>query len=239
MSCHFHQHINVHALVVAAGKGSRFGSSVPKQHLIIQQHHNQKTILQCSVEQLAKSTYINECVLVIAKDDVLSQTLAFALPMQFAIGGEQRWQSVVSGLLKIKELGAAKEDLVVIHDAARPAVACEDVDSVIKVAMQEPYGAILATPATDTLKQSLDGMIEKTINREQIWLAQTPQVFRFGHLMSVMQWVIEEGVDITDEASAFEAKNLPIRLVKGNRNNIKLTYPEDLQLLSYILNQGH
>ena len=245
---------NIHAMIVAAGRGSRFGASIAKQYSLLQG----QTLLQHSVARLASSAYIDTCLLVLAADDSTAQTLGFELPVQYAVGGAERWQSVQAGVEAISNTGAEESDLVLIHDAARPAVPSRDIDKVIEAAMLEPYGAILATPVADTLKESHDqsaahctaqselvGMpvnsstpsyARRTIDRSRIWQAQTPQVFRLGELRKVLAYVYEHQLTITDEASAFEHLNLPIRLVTGSRQNIKLTYPDDATLLAAILN---
>lgn len=240
----------IHAMIVAAGRGSRFGAAIAKQYTML----NNQTLLQHSVTRLASSAYINRCYLVIAADDKVASSLAFELPMEYVVGGIERWQSVRAGVSAIVENGADDSDLILIHDAARPAVPVDDIDRVITAAMCEPYGAILAAPVADTLKQSkavpksdLDNgnessqgdsgipYIKATINRSQMWQAQTPQVFRVGELSRLLDYVAEQQLHITDEASAFEYLNLPIRLVTGSRQNIKLTFPEDAILLTAIL----
>ncbi|AMN67985.1 2-C-methyl-D-erythritol 4-phosphate cytidylyltransferase [Psychrobacter sp. P11G5] len=240
----------IHAMIVAAGRGSRFGASIAKQYTQLQD----QTLLQHSVARLACSTYIDKCLLVVAADDSTAQTLDFALPIHYAVGGIERWQSVQAGVEAISNAGAKDSDLVLIHDAARPAVPSHDIDQVIEAAILEPYGAILATPVADTLKESylqstaqselVDNTIsssthpytKRTIDRSNMWQAQTPQVFRLDQLQKVLAYVAEHQLAITDEASAFEHLQLPIRLVTGSRQNIKLTYPEDATLLAAILN---
>lgn len=232
---------NIHAMIVAAGSGSRFDTRLPKQYLIIQS----QTLLQHSVKRLFSSRYINNCTLVIANDDTIAQTLDFVMPIQFVVGGLERWQSVSAGVNAIIKAGADLTDLVLIHDAARPTVPVDDIKQVITAAINEPYGAILATPVVDTLKRSehqlnstsnqLYDYAKSTINRDSIWQSQTPQVYRLGQLQQVLSYVAEHKLNITDEASAFEMLDLPIRLVTGSRQNIKLTYPEDDILLSAIL----
>jgi 2-C-methyl-D-erythritol 4-phosphate cytidylyltransferase len=227
-------------MIVAAGRGSRFGASMAKQYTMLQE----QTLLQHSVARLGRSTYINECLLVVAADDRTAQKLEFAIPIRYAVGGAERWQSVQAGVEAISHAGAGDSDLVLIHDAARPAVPSVDIDQVIEAAMMEPYGAILATPVADTLKTSniqstkegsSHSYAKCTIDRSSMWQAQTPQVFRIGQLKRVLNYVSEHQLNITDEASAFEHLELPIRLVTGSRQNIKLTYPDDAMLLAAIL----
>lgn len=240
----------IHAMIVAAGRGSRFGASVAKQYTKLQG----QTLVQHSVARLACSGYIDKCLLVVAADDSTAQTLNFALPINYAVGGAERWQSVRAGVEAIHNAGAEDSDLVLIHDAARPAVPSHDIDKVIEAAMLEPYGAILATPVADTLKESYvqcsahsepknkqvdasnqHSYTKRTIDRSNTWQAQTPQVFRLAELQKVLAHVAENQLDITDESSAFEHLALPIRLVTGSRQNIKLTYPDDATLLAAIL----
>ena len=109
---------NIYAMIVAAGRGSRFGASIAKQYTILQD----QTLLQHSVARLGCSAYIHECLLVVAADDSKAQSLAFDLPIHYAIGGMERWQSVQAGVEAISQSGADESDLVLIHDAARPAV---------------------------------------------------------------------------------------------------------------------
>jgi len=247
---------HVHAMIVAAGRGSRFGASKPKQYLLL----NGQTLLQHSVARLASSATIHNCLLVLSPEDSTAQRLDFALPVWYAMGGAERWQSVYAGVQAIIAKGANDSDLILIHDAARPAVPRRDIDQVIAAAKLEPYGAILATPVADTLKESqyqrhtqsiakskskpIGGdedesnphcYATRTIDRNGLWQAQTPQVFRVGQLRRVLAYVAEHNLDITDEASAFEHLDLPIRLVIGSRQNIKLTYPDDATLVSAIL----
>jgi len=224
--------IQIYPMIVAAGSGSRFNTKLPKQFTPI----FGKTILEHSVRCLAKSDYIERCLLVISATDQTTRQLNFDLPVSFAIGGAERWQSVKAGLIALIESGARDEDLVVIHDAARPAVPVSDINSVIQSALDEPFGAILAAPVADTLKQAApNGYIAKTIDRSQMWQAQTPQVFRVGALLKALDHIAQNDIAITDEASAFEALSLPIRLVAGSRQNIKLTFPEDKAIIEALL----
>lgn len=234
--------VTIHAMIVAAGKGSRFGSELPKQYIKL----GPQTLLEHSVARLASSPYIDKCLIVIAADDEQAQQLDYALPVHFAVGGAERWQSVQAGVQALIAGGGNADDLVVIHDAARPAVPLKDIDAVITAASSEQYGAILASPVTDTLKAELSetsegdsvAYIAHTVSRDGLWQAQTPQVFRLAALQKVLTYVAEHNLAITDEASAFEALSLPIKLVAGSRENLKLTYPEDHRLLLAILAMG-
>lgn len=235
----------VYGLVVAAGVGSRFGGHQPKQYAQVAG----KTILEHGLLRLAQSNQLKHLYLVVAKDDGVATQIAqhltddvsFCVPMTLVEGGKERWQSVWQGVIAIANAGADPNDLVLIHDAARPCVAVDDIHSVLAVAHQQPYGAILATPVADTLKKvDAHGQIQQTIQRQSLWQAQTPQVFRLKELQHVLSYVAKQHITtqsshITDEASGFEQLGLPIYVVEGSRSNIKLTYPSDLQMIEALL----
>lgn len=226
----------VHVLVVAAGRGSRFGGELPKQYLPIDLPTGTKTVLQISLDALAKSADIKSCTLVVAKEDTLAKTLEFALPCEFVVGGAERWQSVANGVAHIAKT-AKDDDLILIHDGARPCLNPDDLQSVIDIAKTEPNGAILGVPAADTLKLVKNGQIIQTTDRTNLWHAQTPQVFRVGKLLQVIEFIQKNNEMITDEAQGFEVLNLPIKMVQGSPSNLKLTHVHDLPLLKAILGQ--
>ena len=129
----------VHAMIVAAGRGSRFGASVPKQYIVI----DGQTLLQHSIARLSKSDEIAECLLVIASDDDTAKGLSFDLPTWFTVGGSERWQSVSAGVEAIISKGARDDDLILIHDAARPTVPLVDINKVIETAKTELYLSLI------------------------------------------------------------------------------------------------
>ena len=223
----------VHALVVAAGKGSRFGANIPKQYVTI----NHQPVLLHSLAKLASSEYINHVFLVVAEDDEYITNLALPVAITKVIGGAERWQSVLAGIEAISKLPTIDDnDLVVIHDAARPAVTQAHIDAVIQAAAQERYGAILAVPVVDTIKKSTShNYIEHTVDRSCLWQAQTPQVFRYAALRDMLAEITKQDLLITDEASGFERLGQKIRMVEGSSLNIKLTRPEDKLLLAAVL----
>lgn len=222
--------MNIYALIVAAGKGSRFGGQIAKQYLKI----GDDTILQSSVKVLAKSNDINACTLVIAGDDTIAKTLNFALPCQFVLGGNERFESVVNGVFHIAKT-AHNDDLILIHDGARPCLNPSDLQKVIDVAKNEPNGAILGVPVADTLKLVKNGQIIQTADRTHLWHAQTPQIFRLGKLLQVIEFVKQNNLIITDEAQGFDLLNLPVAMVQGSSSNLKLTHPSDLPLIEFLL----
>ncbi len=147
-------------------------------------------------------------------------------------GGETRAQSVANGLLAISSEVSA-EDWVLVHDAARPCLENTHIDKMLAELGNDPVGGILAIPLADTLKRaSADQRIAETVPREQLWQAQTPQMFRHGLLSAALQ---AAGNAVTDEASAIERMGLAPRLVEGDSRNLKVTYPRDLELAAMIL----
>lgn len=185
--------MNVHALIVAAGSGSRFGGETPKQYLpILGNEKDPKCVLQYSVQALARHSDIDNCTLVVAKNDDRAGVLDFALPVRLVAGGMHRWQSVANGVQKIAKIADPK-DLVLIHDAARPCLRLQDLTAVIEVAKQERFGAILGVPVVDTLKSStlLENVpyVNQTLARDGLWQAQTPQVYRLDKLLKVMEFI--------------------------------------------------
>lgn len=220
----------IFGLIVAAGRGSRFGGDIPKQYHQI----GDKTVLEHSVARL-NLPMITDLTVVVAKDDayVRQLHLPFDRAVHFADGGDERWQSVWSGVQAIRSRGAGDDDWVLIHDAARPCLPSDDLIALCQ--SDEQYGAILATPVVDTLKKVNNQQIEQTVDRSQLWQALTPQVFRLKALERVLMTVQERNLMITDEASAFELVGLSIQVVPASRINIKLTHPDDLPMIQAIL----
>ncbi len=249
----------IHALIVAAGTGSRYGGQIPKQY----QRIDGKPLLLHTLARLSVARHrIAGLTLVLAATDSYADALmadiqgAAALPIVRADGGAERWQSVANGVASIRDAGAHDDDWVLIHDAARPCLAAADLMALIdKLAVLDAQAfsdgqgatdtahidqhsaAILGTPVVDTLKKAVDGQISHTVSRDNLWQALTPQAFRLSQLERVLALVADDALNITDEASAFEMAGLAVSIVTGSRMNLKLTYAEDLALITMILRQ--
>ena len=162
---------------------------------------------------------------------------AFASRVQpLYCGGASRRDSVYNGLVATSGAVDA-DDWLLVHDAARPCLAARDVDNLIGSCEGDSIGGLLALPAADTVKQAAKdeagGMrVAATLDRAQLWLAQTPQMFRAGLLAQALRTA---PASVTDEAAAIEALGLKPRLVAGSRDNLKVTYPEDFALAESIL----
>ena len=223
-------------VVPAAGVGSRLGAACPKQYVSI----GGKPILEHTLSALLSCTEFEKVVVVLGKSDLNWNTVPSATDQRImtAQGGETRAHSVLNGLDKLA--GVAKEDdWVLVHDAARPCVTVEQLAPLFSAVIGHSVGGLLGMPVVDTVKHvSFQGEVESTLPREHIWLAQTPQIFRYALLKRALSDAIEEGVIITDEASAIELAEHKPKMVLGSKDNIKVTHWEDLQRAEKILGGG-
>lgn len=217
-------------VIPAAGIGSRMRADRPKQYLQLAG----KTILEHTLDCFLDHPQLKGLVLCLAADDPFWPALPAASDsrVQRADGGAERADSVLSGLLRLLELGAQSDDWALVHDAARPNLAAEDLDKLLLELADDPVGGLLAVPARDTLKRiGADGRVAETVDRSVIWQAYTPQMFRFGALHQALADALVAGAAITDEASALEWSGHAPKLVEGRADNLKITRPEDLEWL--------
>ncbi|WP_353173161.1 2-C-methyl-D-erythritol 4-phosphate cytidylyltransferase [Acinetobacter rudis] len=220
------------AVIPAAGSGRRFSATDLKQYQIIQN----KTVLEHSIERLSVLPLAGY-VLAIAADDDVAQNLALVQKEKahFCQGGAERVYSVLNALNYLSKI-ASDEDWVLVHDAARPCVSPSCLETLYQQAIEHQQSAILAIPVRDTLKRVVQApQITETVSREQLWQAQTPQIAQLGLLKSALEQAIADQVLITDEASALEHIQAPVQVITGRADNIKITYPSDLDLARLIL----
>ncbi len=220
------------AVVPAAGSGSRFSKTELKQYQYIQKH----TVLEHTVNRL-NTLDLAGCVLAIGQQDNIAQTLPFQHKdrLHFCTGGAERVHSVLNALAYLTEI-ADENDWVLVHDAARPCVTQACLQLLVNTAEQSSQSTILAIPVRDTLKKvESQHQIGATVSREMLWQAQTPQMARLGVLKNAIEKALANQVVITDEASALEYANIPVRVVQGRSDNIKITYADDLELARLIL----
>ncbi|MES2832212.1 MAG: 2-C-methyl-D-erythritol 4-phosphate cytidylyltransferase [Pseudomonadota bacterium] len=241
------------SVIPAAGTGTRMAAELPKQYL----HVAGKPVLQHVVETFLASTQIAHTYVVVAPDDESIDSMLAAMndsPSDSASsgvnkistthstpdhrltvlrnGGASRRDTVRNGLAALKGI-VADDDWVLVHDAARPGLSVDLLAHLIDVLQTDPVGGLLALPVVDTLKRAdVDGHILGTVEREGLWAAQTPQMFRYRLLCEALA---QEGV-FTDEASAVEALGLRPKLVPGHLRNFKLTVPTDMSLAELYLN---
>ena len=226
----------VWAVIPAAGSGSRMQQDKPKQYFEFQG----KTIIEHCLDRLLSHPAIDGAVIVLQQDDRIWEGLDYHSNKTIFIadGGSERQHSVYSGLTTL-QYRCGNDAIALVHDAVRPLVNHEDLGKVIAAAGAHTAGAILAAPVTDTLKLQNDDMeIARTMPREGLWRALTPQVFHLQVLLNALRRVIDDGTAITDDAQAVELSGYNPALVVGSTENFKITTPGDLALAEKIwLNQ--
>lgn len=235
------------AIVPAAGSGSRLPSAYPKQYLELQG----RSILQRTIDTLLSVPNLSGIVVALAEGDELWQRLPASSESSVitCIGGATRAESVVSGLNKVKEHGAEESTMVLVHDAARALTSRSDIVRLIEqVAVNPDQGGILATRVQDTIKKAIDEAhdagtsvgtvsIANTIDRQALWHAQTPQLFRLSSLLDALisnEAAIKQG-QITDESSAMEIMGFKPIMVEALEPNFKITRAVDLTLAHALL----
>ena len=222
-----------HVLIPAAGAGVRMGGASPKQYLDIAG----RPLLWHALNALCSHARIDHVFLVLAAGDSLFarhdwRDFRDRLTPLYC-GGATRAASVFNGLLAIHDV-AAENDWILVHDAVRPCLRAADIERLSAELEGDSTGGLLAVPLSDTLKRAQRDMrVVRTEPREDLWLAQTPQMFRYRLLLEALRRA-DPGA-VTDEASAIEALGLKPKLVAGDPRNIKVTYPEDLALAELIL----
>ncbi len=224
-------------ILPAAGVGSRMQADRPKQYLPLQG----RLLIDHTLQVMLSYPRFAQLVLVLSPADPYWPSSDYAGDARIirADGGSERCHSVLNGLAALDGLAAA-DDWVVVHDVARPCLRHSDLDKLLGN-LADP-GAILASPVRDTMKRGrVDNeqvVIDHTVEREQLWHALTPQVFRYARLRQALQTCLAQGLTVTDEASALEQLGLTPQLVEGRADNIKVTRPEDLALASLFLTQS-
>jgi 2-C-methyl-D-erythritol 4-phosphate cytidylyltransferase len=216
-----------YALVPCAGTGSRAGTQGPKQYERIAG----QPMAWHTLAAFAAVRRIARTLVVVAPGDGFFErnpTSALVVPC----GGATRAASVSNGLYELTRVGATEQDWVLVHDAARCLITPVLIDTLIDACAQDEVGGLLALKLADTLKREEGGRAAATLEREDKWLAQTPQMFRIGLLMHALE---RAGGDVTDEASAIEGLGQRPLLVPGGALNFKVTYPDDFAMAEAVL----
>lgn len=219
------------ALIVAAGRGSRFGGPLPKQYALLAG----QAVLRHTLEAYRSAPQITGLSVVIAEGDEPHYAAAVAgldLPRP-VLGGVSRQQSVLNGL---EALAGEAPDFVAIHDAARPFVRPVDIAACLEAASAKGIdGAVLGVRLSDTIKRTgVDGAVVDTIPRTNLWRAQTPQIFRYSSLLAAHREAAtlgqSEATALTDDAAIAERAGLKVVMVEGSEDNRKITTAEDLRI---------
>ncbi|MGO2478936.1 MAG: 2-C-methyl-D-erythritol 4-phosphate cytidylyltransferase [Pseudoalteromonas sp.] len=220
--------VTIAVVVPAAGVGSRMQYHAPKQYISLAG----KTILEHTLYKLSQVKGVRSIKVAISEGDGYYDDLPFIDERIARVnGGKERSDSVLNAL---KALAGDAPDWVLVHDAARPLVTITDIEHLITECLAANEGGILATKVKDTIKRGRSH-VEKTVPRDELWQALTPQFFDYQQLKSALTQALQQQVTITDEASAIEWAKLPVQLVAGRSDNIKITTPEDLDLANYLL----
>ena len=223
----------VHVLIPAAGQGTRFGGVMLKQYLPV----CGKPVLAHSIKVFQFHPLVSSITVVLAEDDQWFESAVglLAATVKTVIGGDTRAQSVRNGLRYIAE-NYSETDWVLVHDAARPCLSASRLERFLEQGLESADGAILAMPVGDTLKRAGDSQeIVSTVDRSELWAAQTPQLFHVGALAEAIDAAQNAGCELTDEASAMEFVGVRPLLVKGSSANIKITHSSDLAIAEALL----
>jgi 2-C-methyl-D-erythritol 4-phosphate cytidylyltransferase len=221
------------AVLAAAGRGERCGGRMPKQYVRLEG----RLVLAWSLRALLAEPSIDAVVVALADGDRRFARLPEARDARVRTcrGGVRREHSVAKALHALGAL-ARDEDWVLVHDAARPCLRRSDLRALIDGVKDDPVGGLLAVPLADTLKAAdEDGRSARTVAREGLWRALTPQMFRYGLLRRALALCTERDRGVTDEAAAVELLGLRPRLVPGRADNLKVTHREDLALAAAVL----
>ena len=239
------QQSSVWVVIPAAGLGQRMGSSLPKQYLKIQN----KTLIEHTLDCFSDHPLVSGIVVVLSASDEYWHSLdlkAYPKPIHTVIGGNNRSDSVMAGLRFLStDLNVTDDSWVMVHDAARPCLSLIDIDALLAIRSENCIGGLLASPVRDTMKRASvknnnteSTTVSHTESRENLWHALTPQLFRLAGLTEALQYCQENDVSITDECSAMEEMGNKPLIVEGSHNNIKVTYPSDIEMASFLLNKN-
>ena len=242
-----HSNKKCHALLPTAGTGSRLGGELPKQF----QQLAGKPMVSHALEAFKASPQIQSIWIGVSPGFVENPILQTITKTESGIhvvptGGPTRQETVRNTLEAMLKTGIPEDDWILVHDAARPGITPSLIDKLISAVQASNSGGILAVPLADTLKHAdLDSVVagniprsEKTIPREHLWQAQTPQMFGLKQLHDALEDAIRLEADVTDEASAIELTGAKPLLIEGAARNFKVTHPADWELMQLLLNSS-
>jgi len=223
---------NVTSIVLAAGSGSRMGTEVKKQYMLL----DDKPLFIHALEIMEKQKKITDVILVVPSVDrdfcnELIKKYPIKKVLRIVSGGDTRGASVYNGLQAVPE----DSEFVVVHDGARPFLSQKLLEDVLEAAKVEG-AAIAGVPVKDTIKQvELDGLVKETLERNLLWIVQTPQIFRKEILLECYKKALKDDLQGTDDASIVEAYGYPVKVVMGDYRNVKITTKEDLEYAEYLM----
>ncbi len=219
---------NLSVVIPAGGQGLRMGAKLPKQFIELKG----KPIINYTIAAFEALDWIDEIILCVPKAEFsnVQKEMVNRIKVKVEVGGEKRQDSVYNGLKAINK----NSSFVAVHDGVRPFIN-EEVIRTVYEAAKEFGAAVAAIPVNDTLKRANDeGMLEKNIDRDNLWRMQTPQIFKTELLLEAMEKARKESFYGTDEGSLIQFIGKPVKFVLGSEFNIKITRPEDLILGEWI-----
>lgn len=228
------------AVIPAAGVGKRMQADRPKQYLPL---HN-RTVIEHTLDRLLSLDEISGVVLSISEGDEYWPDLNYSCskPLLIANGGKERCDSVLNALKLLQQQQPETQNIwALVHDAARPCVRVKDIQLLIDNASSDESGGLLALPVRDTMKRAIkntkseNSQVKKTVERDGLWHALTPQMFRLDLLTDALEKAEENKLVVTDDASAMELAGYHPQLVEAHEDNIKITRAFDLQLAELFL----
>jgi 2-C-methyl-D-erythritol 4-phosphate cytidylyltransferase len=229
--------MRVSALIPAAGMGKRMGAGINKQYLLLAG----RPILAHTLAVFESAPFIDDVYLIIPEDEIIFcrenvvDRYGFAKVRRIVAGGSERQHSVLNGLRAMES--PDPDDIVIIHDGVRPFLPLPLLENSVETARLHD-AALVAVQVKDTVKVVKDGVVLETPPRESLWLAQTPQTFRYGLIRDAHERADSEGWLGTDDASLVERIGKPVHIVRGDYGNFKITTPEDLILAEAFLQEA-
>jgi len=223
----------VWAVVPAAGIGSRMQADRPKQYLDLEG----KPVIEHTLGRLASHPKIKGIIVAVAENDPWWSQCDhdYDCPIHIVSGGVERADSVLNALIELSRF-SDEDPWVLVHDAARPCLRHQDINTMLSTLSSHAVGGILGIPVNDTVKRAnADNVITETISRQGLWRASTPQMFHLKLLKNALISAKKQSLVVTDEASAIELAGFQAVMVEGHADNIKITFPQDLALASLYL----
>ncbi len=217
--------MKIAVILLAGGRGTRYGSTTPKQFLDLA---GAPVITYSLTMFLSVSEIYQVCVICASEYRDLFKDLPGLL---FALPGERRQDSVYNGLTAID----SDTDIVLVHDSARPMIDSEMIRSVLQAADTDG-AATVGIPVSSTLKRADNNQqVVETVDRSHLWEIQTPQALQYEILRKGFEYAYEKNITVTDDVSLCELLGLPVHIVMGSRYNVKITTQEDLRILAAIM----
>jgi 2-C-methyl-D-erythritol 4-phosphate cytidylyltransferase len=229
--------MRVSALIPAAGMGKRMAAGINKQYLLLAG----RPILAHTLAVFESTPFIDDVYLIIPEDEIIFcrenvvDRYGFVKVRRIVAGGSERQYSVLNGLRALES--PDRDDIVIIHDGVRPFLPLPLLENSVETARLHD-AALVAVQVKDTVKVVKDGVVLETPPRESLWLAQTPQTFRYGLIHDAHERAAAEGWLGTDDASLVERIGKPVHIVRGDYGNFKITTPEDLVLAEAFLQEA-